>query len=108
MNLNESNDKKVIKRFVSNNLPRRHRRGNLKKFPQQERLRTLITQMGDRPNVTNVCLILTSAVASDFPLGNLTQLFQDVCDHVILLRHGGNKNLQEVPDTVCPNGETFD
>ena len=61
--------------------------------------------MGDRTAVPNVCLILTSAVLNDFPEANLTQFFGDVCDYIILLRHGGNKDLKKVPATVCPSGK---
>ena len=62
--------------------------------------------MGDRPHVPNVCLILTNEDANHYPEENLSQYFEDFCDHVITLRNGGNKDLQKVPDTVCPRGET--
>ena len=103
MNLKEQNDKATIKSFIAKNLPGRQGRRDLKKALKKNRIQTLVTQMGDRADVPNVCIILTSAVANDFPAANLSQYFEGVCDHVILLRHGGNKNLQEVPKTVCPS-----
>ena len=105
LNLNEASNKAAIKSFITNNLPGRQGSRNLKKALKQNKLRTLTTQMGDRPAVPIVCLILTSAVASDFPETNLTQFFGDVCDYVILIRQGGKKDLQEVPTTVCPSGK---
>ena len=105
MNLNEANNKATIRSFISKNLPGRQGRRNLKKGLKPDQIQTLTTQMGDRPGVPNVCLILTSAVANDFPVANLSQFFEDVCDHVILLRHGGLKNELKVPATICPSGK---
>ena len=107
MSLDESNDKTTIKKFISNNLPGRQGRRNLATGLKPGRIQTLVTQMGDRPDVPNVCVILTSAVANDFPVANLSQYYEDVCDYVILLHHGGNKDLKKVPATVCPIGETL-
>ena len=105
INLNRANNKAAIKRFISRNLPDREGRRNLRKGLKQDEIQTLTTQMGDRPGVPNVCLILTSAVANDFPGANLSQFFKDVCDHVILLRHGGFKDVLKVPATICPSGK---
>ena len=105
LNLNEASDKATIKSFITNNLPGRQGRRDLNKALKQNKIRSLTAQMGDRPAVPNVCLILTSAVLDDFPQGNLTQFFGDVCDYVFLLRQGGNKDLQEVPSTLCPSGK---
>ena len=105
INLNELNNKAGIKSFISNNLPGRQGGRNLGEGLKPNRLQTLINQMGDRPNVPNVCVILTSAFANDFPVTNLSRYFEDICDYVILLRHGGNKDLHRVPATVCPSGE---
>ena len=104
INLNEANDKATIKNFISNNLPGRQGRRNLERALRPDRIQTLTTQMGDRPDVPNVCIILTSAVASDFPEPNLPQFFTDVCDYVVFLRHGGNKDLKRIPAAVCPAG----
>ena len=105
LNLNEGNNKASIKSSISKNFPERKGDRNLQKALKQDRIQTLTTQMGDRPEVPNVCIILTSAVATDFPVANLSQFFEDVCDHVILLRKGGIKDLHQVPATVCPSGE---
>ena len=105
MNLDEKNDKATIKNFITNNLPGRQGRRNLRRALRQNRLQTLTAQMGDRLDVPNVCLILTSAVASDFPTTDLSQYFNNVCDYVILLRQGGIKDFKRVPVAVCPIGK---
>ena len=73
-----------------------------------EQAAQLITPgMGDRPNVPNVCLILTSATASDLAAANQSGFLGEVCDYLILLRQGSNKELQKISATICPNGELY-
>ena len=105
INLNGANTKSTIKSLITQNLPGRQGRRDIRKALKPNRIQTLTTQMGDRSEVPNICVILTNAFENDFPVANLSQYYEDVCDYVILLRHGGIKDWFEVPAIVCPNGE---
>ena len=105
INLNGANTKTTIKSLITQNLPGRQGRRDLRKALRPNRIQALATQMGDRPDVPNVCVILTNAFENDFAVANLSQYYEDVCDHVILLRHAGIKDWFEISATVCPSGE---
>ena len=58
--------------------------------------------MGDRPEVPNVCLILTNAKEDDMTGFKQFRHLKFVCNHLVILNHGGSKDLQKVPAAVCP------
>ena len=104
MRLNEKNDKATIKKNMEDKLPGRGGKRNLKK--SLKRARQLITPaMGDRLHIPNVCVVLSSADSKDLAMANQSGFLGGVCDYLILMHHGNNKELQKVPDSVCPNGE---
>ena len=84
-----------------NLLPKRKGGRKIQKALRQARLQLLTPQMGDRPNVTNVCLILTNEKANNFVGLNQFRFLSKECQHLILLRDGGFKDLQKVHAAVC-------
>ena len=71
----------------------------------QQAAQLITPEMGDRPNVPNVCLILTSATENDLAAVNQTGILGRVCHHQIVLRVGSCKDLQTIPAIVCPRGK---
>ena len=104
MKLNENNDVAFIKNELMELLSRQQGGRNIQKALRQARLQLLTPQMGDRPDVPNVCLILTTA--NNFQGLNQFRFLSRECQHLFVLNDGGYKDLQQVHAALCP-GKCF-